>query len=245
MQDSLKILAIETTGPLASIALSGFGDICMDINETHYSHLEEIAPMAKAMLEKTGCSPDELDAIAVSRGPGSFTGIRIGMATAKGLALVWNKPVIEVPTLAAFAFSSYADKAATAESEKILFCPVFDARRSQIYAGAYRPFCSEPVIEDAAWDPDEFLQKLRDAAKDGSKAVFFGDAIEVYKEKFEGCGLLKEFAPESCRFQLADGVLRLALQMYGKEGFMKDAYTAQPEYLRLAEAERKLKEKKA
>ena len=107
MQHRPVILAIETTGPLASVALSGFPEL---VNQTHYSHLEEIAPMVKEILAASGVDPAELDAIAVSRGPGSFTGIRIGMATAKGFAQVWDKPVICVPTLASFAFSGFEKK---------------------------------------------------------------------------------------------------------------------------------------
>ena len=243
MHDSIKILAIETTGPLASTALSGFGETKMVINETHYSHLEEIAPMAKSLLETSGCSPNQLDAVAVSRGPGSFTGIRIGVATAKGLALVWNKPVIEVPTLAAFAFGKAAEEV-TGGNKDAIICPLFDARRNQVYAGAYKPFCSEAVVEDAAWDLDDFLEKLAEKAGN-SKVYFFGDGCDAYKERLENCGLDCSFAPQECRYQLADGVLNLALERFGKEEYMKDAYTCQPEYLRQAEAERKLREKQA
>ena len=101
MQHRPVILAIETTGPLASVALSGLpGDtgVLEKVNQTRYSHLEEIAPMVKEILAGAHLEPEELDAIAVSRGPGSLTGIRIGMATAKAFAQVWDKPVISVPT---------------------------------------------------------------------------------------------------------------------------------------------------
>ena len=239
MQHQPLILAIETTGPLASVALSGAPEL---VNQTHYSHLEEIAPMVKEILAASGVDPDELDAIAVSRGPGSFTGIRIGMATAKAFAQVWNKPVICVPTLASFAFSDAAQggfEGVPADAE-LLICPLFDARRSQIYAGVYTPGNKEALLPDAAYDVPDYLEKLSALCKDGSVCVFFGDGCGVYREALESCGLPHVFAPEEHRFQKAYAVLRLAEQLYA-EGQLTDCYHAQPEYLRLAEAERKLK----
>ena len=106
----MLILAIDTTGPLASCALSDGLQIEQIINDTEYSHLEEIVPMVKRLLAEQKVQPEELDAIAVSRGPGSFTGIRIGMATAKGLAQIWDKPIVCVPTLDSFAYGREQEK---------------------------------------------------------------------------------------------------------------------------------------
>ncbi len=234
-----KILAIETTGPLASCALSSPGGVICRINYTDYSHLEEIPPMIRDMLQDSDVEPESLDAIAVSRGPGSFTGIRIGIATAKGLALVWNKPVIEVPSLAAFAYGDYP----WIKAENPLICPLFDARRKQIYAGAYRPLRRESLVKDAAYSPGEYLQALKRVMKQFDKAVFFGDATESFMREY---GEALEFpfivAPADSRFQIASSVLRLALELF-ENGSLKDAFSAEPEYLRLAEAERKLREK--
>lgn len=233
-----KILAIETTGPLASCALSAEeGAICR-VNYTNYSHLEEIAPMVRGILADGEIEPEALDAIAVSRGPGSFTGIRIGMASAKGLAIVWNKPIIEVPTLTAFAYGDYP----WIKVERPLICPLFDARRNQIYAGAYSPFCRQAIVEDGAYAPEDFLSALKAAMKNFDKAVFFGDAAEIF---VQACGAL-DFphivAPADIRHQIASSVLQLGLELF-EEGILKDAFSAEPEYLRLAEAERKLREK--
>ena len=90
-----RILTIETTGHFASVALNNR----QIMNDTDYSHLQEITPMIVQIMAEEDLKGEELDAVAVSRGPGSFTGIRIGMATAKGFAQIWNKPVICVPTL--------------------------------------------------------------------------------------------------------------------------------------------------
>ncbi len=203
--------------------------------------------MVLELLEREGISPAELDAIAVSRGPGSFTGIRIGMATAKGLAQIWNKPVIEVPTLESFAFSDLA------ASGRYLMCPLFDARRDQVYAGAYRacrrddahddPMTdfgrAESVIPGSACSLGDFLEKAAAALQPEETAVFCGDGADAFAERlaeFKGPFI---FAQGSERYQQAVFTARLAAVI----GPTADAFTAKPEYMRLAEAERKLRER--
>lgn len=253
MQHQPVILAIETTGPLASVALSGVwgppsegadpeqGTLKL-VNQTHYSHLEEIAPMVNEILQTAGLAGPELDAIAVSRGPGSFTGIRIGMATAKGFAQVWDKPLLCVPTLAGFAFTD-ADLCGLEgfpAGSKPLVCPLFDARRSQVYAGVYAPGSRHALLADGAYDVPDYLEKLAALLQDGQTVVFFGDGSDAYRDVLEQSGLPHVFAPQDLKFQMADSVLRLALELY-RDGAFTDLYSAQPEYLRQAEAERKLK----
>lgn len=237
----MLILAIETTGKLASAALIKDGNTSEKINFTDYSHLQEIVPMIKSLMEEQGVSHDQLDAVAVSRGPGSFTGVRIGVATAKGLAQVWNKPVIEVPTLAAFAFGQYGW---LPEGENLLICPLFDARRNQVYAGVYEPENPLAIIEDRAVDADQHLAELKQYMQvtGCSKAVFFGDGIKPCLEKIQALGIAFELAPEEDRYQKASSAARLAELLY-KQGDLKDCYTCAPEYLRQAEAERKRLEK--
>ena len=247
MQHQPVILAIETTGPLASVALSGVRNgsdrgILELVNQTHYSHLEEIAPMVKEILRQAGMESEDLDAVAVSRGPGSFTGIRIGMATAKAFAQVWDKPVICVPTLASFAFSDHDPSTFEGfpAGAKLLVCPLFDARRSQVYAGVYLPGSKDTLLTDGAYDVPVYLEKLAALCADGHVCVFYGDGCDAYRETLENSGLPHVFAPQEHRFQRAYAVLNLAIELY-REGQLTDCYHAQPEYLRLAEAERKLK----
>ncbi len=236
----MVILALETTGRFASAALYIDGRVEEKTDRSEYSHLQRIAPMTGELLRENGIDPAGLDAVAVSRGPGSFTGIRIGMATAKALAQVWDKPVICVPTLASFAFSGFEKKAE--EDARLLFCPVFDARRSQIYAGAYEPWERRPVVEDAACDADAFLSRLKEVSGRYERLVFFGDGAAPYEDELKNSGLPLIVAPEEERYQSAAQCARLAALMY-EAGELSDCFTAQPEYLRLAEAERKLKEK--
>ena len=234
----MLILAVETTGPLCSVALWDGKNMHQSVNQTQYSHLEEVVPIIKTVMAENGAAPADLDAIAVSRGPGSFTGVRIGMATVKGLAQVWNKPVIEVPTLASFAYGSYS----WMRSAKVLICPMFDARRSQVYSGVYVPNCKVPVVPDAAYSIDELMEKIRAVKDNYDYIVFFGDGIKVYKDRLPECAIPYEIAHDEDLYQMASSVARLGEELY-KEGALKDCYTCQPEYLRLAEAERKLKEK--
>ena len=234
----MTLLAIDTTGACSSVALSIDGRIVQKINESEFSHLQKLIPTVEMLLKQESLDPSSLDAIAVSRGPGSFTGIRIGMATAKGLAQIWDKPIIEVPTLASFAFRSYDFELDT----KCAVCGVFDAKRHQIYGGAYHLFSDKPIIPDGAYDLDEYLGLLSAAKDSFSKAVFFGDGVKVYEEGLKACGFDFEFTSENQMMQTAEGVARLGAKLF-KEGKIADCFTAQPEYLRAAEAERKLAEK--
>ena len=178
----------------------------------------ETTRMCLEMLERCKIHGSELDAIAVSRGPGSFTGIRIGLATAKGLAIIWNKPVICVPTLYSFAFRSDIKPGSFA-------VPVFDARRSQVYAGIYKD--GQEILKGAAYDIEDFKNKAAEIIGE-STAMYFGD----------GCHLIDK---ESRGSQDAKQILSLAEIMYEK-GELKDCFSAEPEYMRLSEAERKKNE---
>ena len=258
----MLILAIETTGPLASAALYDDGMVSFVRNSSDFSHLQECVPMIKALLSEEEADPAQLDAVAVSCGPGSFTGIRIGMATAKGLAQIWNKPVIEVPTLESFAWADIPFTRST------LICPVFDARRSQVYAAAFRKMsgledsCCVPsagnitevrtIVPEGAYGLDEYLQLLSDAAWDGDTLLFFGDGSRKFEEQIcaaleapccgEGPAVEVAFAEDDYYLQRADNVAMLAAKLLA-EGKVKDCYSAQPNYLRAAEPDRK-KEKK-
>ncbi len=215
----MNILAIETTGHFASVAL-GMRQIK---NDTDYSHLQEISPMCLEILAAEGIAGTDLDAVAVSRGPGSFTGIRIGLATAKALALVWDKPVICVPTLESFA---YRDDI----GENTVAVPVFDARRNQVYAGIYKG--RKELLKAGAYETEDFKERLQsclDGEAFGSIVKYFGDG---------GYLLCKEPSGD----QEAKQLLKLAEEMLS-QGRIDTAFSAEPEYMRVSEAERKLKDK--
>lgn len=242
----MKLLAIDTTGAYSSIAIYDDGIIAQIINEEDYSHLQKLVPTVKALLDEEEISPAEIDAVAVSRGPGSFTGIRIGMATAKALAQIWDKPIVEVPTLATFAYRDYdfGEMTEGCQMSEIAFCPVFDAKREQIYGGAYYYLNDKPIIPDGAYDLSEYLEMLYDVLKktELKKVCFFGDGLKVYKEKLDAFEFEHFFAEDGDAYQTALGCAKLGAKLF-KEGKTSDCYTAKPEYLRAAEAERKLAEK--
>ena len=234
----MLILAIETTGPVSSVALNRDGIITEIKNEDSYSHLQQLMPMVKRLMDEEGVKGEDLDAIAVSQGPGSFTGIRIGMVSAKGLAQVWDKPIVEVPTLAGFAFRDYDWE----EDKKYLYCPVIDAKMHQVYAAAYEKNNEAAVVPGASYYIDEYLGLLEEAAKGYDAVVFFGDGHEVYGDNIDAFDILHAIAPEEDLCQSSLGTAVLGAKLF-EQRKLKSCYDAQPEYFRLPEAERKFRTK--
>ncbi len=226
----MYILALETTGAHASVAvINEEGKVFEKSSDAVLNHLQHLMPMTQELLREAGLQLGDMTAIAASQGPGSFTGIRIGVSSARALAQVTGIETIAVPTLKAFAYNM-------PEFEGLI-CPVFDARRSQVYAGAYKWTDGEieEIVEGAAYALDEFLEKTEAA---GLPRMFFGDGIKAYADRFEE----EEIAPENIRFQLASSAAKLAKNMY-EDGQAVHYEDLKPNYMRKAEAERKLEEK--
>ena len=226
----MYILALETTGPFASVAIiNEEGTVVENSSDAVLNHLQHLMPMTQELLEKAGLQLGDMDAIAASQGPGSFTGIRIGVSSARALAQVTGLPTIAVPTLKSFAYN--------APEFDGLICPVFDARRSQVYAGAYRWVDGEivEVVEGAPYSIDEFVEKTAAA---GLPRLVFGDGIKAYGDRFQP----EEIAPEEIRLQVASSVAKLAKDMFEAGGAVHYE-ELKPNYMRKAEAERKLEEK--
>ena len=191
-----------------------------------------------------------IDAIAVAGGPGSFTGLRIGSATAKGLGLALDKPLVNVPTVDALAYSVYGCSD--------LICPIMDARRQQVYTGIYTFSYSagkkdgenlvEPVFQvlkmQMAVSVADLIRRLNNY---GRPVVFLGDGVPVYQELLaEGLRVPYSFAPSYMNRQRAAVVGALGIR-YFKKGRFETAMEHKPEYLRVSQAERERaeKEKKA
>ena len=232
----MYILAIETTGPQASAAIiNEKGEVREEISERTLSHLQNLVPMVDSVLKKSALSMDDVDYIAVSQGPGSFTGIRIGVSTGRALAQGANKPLLGIPTLKAFAFNL--------EDCADLICPIFDARRDQVYAGIYHWEGEELVqdMEDGAYDVPEFAKKAKELCEAAGKSLkLFGDGTKKYSHLFENATI----APDDVLLQRASSVAKLALATLddNKGCGYNDL---KPVYLRQAEAQRKLEERLA
>ena len=258
----MYILAIETTGAYASVALldevSRAPRVLSVIHgNDRFSHLQNLTPQISRILEEHSLTAGDLTAVAVSCGPGSFTGIRIGVSTARALAQVLDIPCIPVSALEALALrkeEAEQDSAAKNQASRRLICPALDARRKQVYGAAYEivegvPVC---VIEPASCLMTEFLQKLDSRLDDPSNEItevfFLGDGIDTCGDLLEAwTGKEKAavaYAPKEIRYQDAATVALRGWQLW-QEGKSCGYMELEPEYLRMAEAEKKLKDRLA
>lgn len=231
----MKILAIDTSGQVASAALMEDEKLVAEYT-IHYkmTHSQTIMPMISEMLELTEQTMDEIDYIACAAGPGSFTGLRIGAATAKGLAFARSIPIVSVPTLDALAYNVF-------DTKKII-CPIMDARRMQVYTAFY---CWEKGVLSRLTDymalPME--EVILRAKEYGQQVVFMGDGVPVHKELLcETSDFL--LAPPACNMQRAGCVAAVARELI-HQGKILEGKDFAPFYLRKSQAERELEEKKA
>ncbi len=231
----MKILALESSGLVAGIAVledeNLLGEYTINYKKTHS---QTLLPMLDEVAKMLELDLNSVDAIAVSAGPGSFTGLRIGSATAKGLGLALDKPLIHVPTVDALACNLWgvAD----------LICPLMDARRNQTYTGIYRFAESglEIVKEQCAVGIDEIVEEINGL---GQPVVFLGDGVAVFSSYIkENCRVPYSFAPAHMNKQRAGSVAYLGLQ-YARVGGVETAAEHKPDYLRLSQAERERERK--
>lgn len=239
----MKILAIDSSGLTVSAAVLEDDILTAEYTVNHKkTHSQTLMPMIDAIRDMTELDLTTIDAVAVAAGPGSFTGLRIGSATAKGLGLALQKPVIPVPTVDGLAYQMYG-------TDKVI-CPVMDARRNQVYTGLYefiREGTDNPAVyrlhilkKQCAVPIEEIAQHCNDY---GREVVFLGDGVSVFAEKL--AVLLQVpycFAPAHRRMQSAAAVGVYAGVLY-RQGIYESAAEHRPEYLRLSQAERERLEK--
>lgn len=231
----MRILALDSSGLVATVAIveeeQTIAEYTVNYKKTHS---QTLLPMLDEIVKMTEMDLNTIDAIAISGGPGSFTGLRIGSATAKGLGLALQKPLIHVPTIEGLAYNLYGSDA--------LICPIMDARRNQVYTGIYR-FENEKlhiVEKQMAIDVGELVEKLNQLDE---KVVFLGDGVPVYKGQLEaGLRVPFIFAPANMNRQRASSVGVAGIQ-YLKEGKTETAAEHQPDYLRVSQAERERAER--
>lgn len=233
----MKILAIDSSGLVATLAVWE-EDVLLAEYTINYkkTHSQTLLPMLDEVSKMIDLDMASVDAIAVSKGPGSFTGLRIGCATAKGLGLALKKPIIPVPTVDMLAYNLvYAPG---------YICPIMDARRSQVYTGIYtfEGRTMKTVQEQVPLAVTELAEQLN--RLDGP-VIFLGDGVPVYKEILsELLTVPYSFAPAHMNRQRAGSLAALAAVLY-EEGQMVSAMEFQPDYLRVSQAERERAEREA
>ena len=232
----MRILAIESSSLVASVAIVEDGVTLAEYTANFkMTHSQTLLPMIDSMVGLFGIDLATIDAIAVSGGPGSFTGLRIGSATAKGLGLALNKPLIHVPTVDGTAYNLYGAKG--------LICPIMDARRNQVYTGIYRfEQKFEVVMEQDAMDIAELIEKLNSM---GERVIFLGDGVPVHENKIRELMTVPfDFAPAHMNRQRAASIATLGA-VYFAEGKIQTAEEHGPDYLRKSQAEREREEREA
>ena len=175
-----KILCIETATQICSVALGIDGKLAALRECTRKnSHAEVLSTFIQEVIQEAGIKQEDLDAVAVSKGPGSYTGLRIGVSTCKGLAYALDLPVITIPTLQSMAKGLSMQENFDAEGD--LLCPMIDARRMEVYCALYKPSNEAATeIEAKIIDEASFAEELKD-----KRITFFGDGAEKCKENFK------------------------------------------------------------
>ncbi len=226
----MKVLAVDTSSNVASVAIMDedtlIGEYILNNKKTHS---QKLMPIIKEIIENTGLKIDDISLFAGSKGPGSFTGLRIGLATIKSLAHATDKPVIGVSSLEGLAFNiPYCQE---------LIYPIMDARRDRVYNAIYR------------WQTDTIISKqdhriitiedlIKEVKDKGEKVIFCGDGVNIFTKRLKGeLGDLCQIAPISHRTQRASSIAALSLQKF-KKGQVETYIDLLPLYLRKSQAER-------
>ena len=234
----MRVLGIESSSLVASVAL-----VTDDILTGEYTanfkktHSQTLLPMLDELAKLLELDLNTVDAIAVAGGPGSFTGLRIGAATAKGLGLALKKPLIHVPTVDALAYNMWGASG--------LICPIMDARRRQVYTGLYQMEQGIHIqMEQQPVDMGDLAEELN---RRGERVIFLGDGVPVYREMIQEMVKVPfEFAPAQMNRQRAASVAALGSMALKEEGdgcgyhgaFLVSAGEFNPDYLRKSQAER-------
>ncbi len=231
----MKILGLDSSGLVASAALVSDGILTAEYTiHNKKTHSQTLMPMIAEMLSMAGTEPGELNAVAVSEGPGSFTGLRIGASIAKGLAWTLKIPIIPV--------SSLMGLAANVETPGQIVCPIMDARRNQVYTAVYETTETLPV-QLAEPDVIPIEDALARAEQAGEQIVFLGDGVPVFQTQILGkIGNRCRFVSPTRRYQSAASIALLGQYLYEKKAYVQ-AEQFVPVYLRKSQAEREREEK--
>ena len=234
----MKILAIEASGPVAGCAMLEDGTLTAEYSVQYKKkHSQSLVPMLNEMKEMLDLDLSSIDFIAVTAGPGSFTGLRIGAATVKGLGLALDKPVLPVPTVDSLACGLYG-------TDRVI-CPLMDARRQQVYTGIYENKDGLRILEPQCVTAlTEITGKLNEL---GREVIFLGDGVPVNEEALrDEMKVPYLIAPAHLNRQRAASTAVRAAQIYAEKGeeALVSADDFRPEYLRVPQAERERGDKR-
>ena len=221
----MNILAIDTSTMISTVTIASDGEIIGDFNVNQQkTHSESLVPMIENLLDLLGMTIGNIDKFVIAKGPGSFTGLRIGMTIAKTLAQVGDKELIPVSTLLALANNSSSDR---------LKVPMLDARGNRVYAAVYDSDFNEIIGEDL-YTIDEFADLANALDKD---LELIGEISTKYKDKFKDSKTL----PLNFNSCIGKSLIKIAI---GEDKESKNLYEISPNYLRKSQAERELNNKK-
>ncbi|WP_227764694.1 tRNA (adenosine(37)-N6)-threonylcarbamoyltransferase complex dimerization subunit type 1 TsaB [Zhaonella formicivorans] len=224
----MRVLGLDSATNVASVAVVEEDRLIAELTfNTKKNHSQRLMPMLSWMLEEAQITLDELDGLAVAVGPGSFTGLRIGLATIKALAHVKDKPVLPVPTLDGLA--------ANLEGSAGLICPVLNARKNEVYAAIYRwdGVQNQRLSPYLAVAPELLIARLRDF---NETVTFLGDAVPIYGDQLLRALPEAKVAAATNALCRAAQIARLGLKKL-QSGQVGDYFTLEPLYIRASEAE--------
>lgn len=230
----MLVLGIEAATSVAGVALCENQNIIAErfVNNQR-THSVNLLPMIKAVFQDAGVSPQSLEGIAVSNGPGSFTGLRIGMSTAKTLAQVWDLPIVGISTLDSLAYAVVG--------LHNYICPILNARKNEVYTALYdgSKGALQKIFGPQAISPEKLVEKIKSLDRD---VTFLGDGVSVYQKFFSSSLTNIQFASGVVGFPRGAGIAILGHQYLLENGGI-DPLQLLPNYIRLSEAEYKWMQK--
>ena len=238
----MKLIAIDSSGLVASVAITEDDNLIAEYNVQYKkTHSQTLLPMLDELKKMVELDLESVDAIAISKGPGSFTGLRIGSATAKGLSQALNIPIVEIGTLEGLACNLYGSNR--------LIVPMMDARRSQVYTAIFGyeyengKYVLKRYLDECAIDVKELTDRVNEISKENDMGVIFlGDGLPVYENEIDtyvSANYIK--APSHMNRQRAAAFSYLAIEKFNNGEYVKCEDHA-PDYLRLSQAERERNE---
>lgn len=219
----MYVLALDTATLVSTVAVAAKDRIVAEYTLHHRkTHSQKLMPALAMVMEEAEASSEQISGIAVASGPGSFTGLRIGMTTAKSLAQVWGVPVLPVPTLDALAYN-------LADSGGVV-CPILDAQRDQVYTAIYNEGRRLTDYLAVSW------KELVEILAPYEKVTFLGDGVQAFAEELKKLGPKARIAPPHQRMPRAGSVALLGWEML-QRGEVPELFSVAPLYIRKSEAE--------